>query len=173
MPNKTIIGYEELPYIEAAVKFDVHLMVKKPQDQLRKWFHTHADRFIVHVESEANLSEIIKNIKEHKRVVGLSINPETKISEIELYLDQISFLQFMTIHPGFQGSAFMPEVVDKISSFHAKYPDIIIMCDGGVTPEMVPQLVKAGASVLVSGSYIVKSGDVGKAIGELRRSISP
>src|SRR3990167_8930579 len=135
VPNKTIKGYNDLREIKSSAQFDVHLMVKRPQEV----------------------------IKECNRKVGLSLNPETYVDKIEQYLNEIDFVQFMTVHPGFQGSNFVNEVVDKISAFHKKYPDIMIMCDGGITSETAPKLVKAGASVLVSGSYILKSQNFKKA----------
>ena len=156
---------------ESIAKFDVHLMVQKPQDVIREWFKTKAERFIIHVESDVNLAEIIKEIKENNKKVGLTLNPETNIDKIEQHLNNIDFVQFMTVHPGFQGGQFVNEVVDKIETFHKKYPDIIIMCDGGVIPETGSKLVKAGASILVSGSYIVKSPDFGKAIKELKQHV--
>lgn len=175
VPNKTVTGYEEIKGIEAAVKFDVHLMVKKPQDHIKEWLHTYVDRFIVHAESNSpaggDLVEIIKIIKDHKRKVGIAINPETDTDGIEKYLKDIDFVQFMTVHPGFQGGEFVHEVVDKISAFHEEYPGIMIMADGGITPETAPKLVKAGASVLVCGSYIVKSQNVEAAIKVLGESI--
>src|SRR3989344_301906 len=167
VPNKTIVGYEELKSIESAAKFDVHLMVKKPQDVMKEWFYTHADRFIIHAESDVDLGGVIKNIKDHKRKVGLALNPETSIDKIEPYLSSrslasgaesrskasgIDFVQFMTVHPGFQGGEFVNEVVDKIAKFHGQYPDIMVMCDGGITPEVASKLIKVGASELVSGS---------------------
>src|SRR3989344_2369096 len=86
VPNKTISGYEEVKDIEAATKYDVHLMVKEPQKMIKEWFYSHADRFIIHVESEVSLSEIIKTIKEHDRKVGIALNPETSFEKIEEYL---------------------------------------------------------------------------------------
>ena len=77
----------------------------------------------------------------------------------------------MTVTPGFYGSKFLPEVVDKISDFHKKYPDILIMADGGITPETAPALVRAGASALVLGSYIMKSQNVEEAIKNLKEAI--
>lgn len=64
----------------------------------------------------------------------------------------------------------MPEVVDKIAAFHNKYPDIIIMSDGGITPETAPLLAKAGVTELVSGSYVIKNPDAQKALDELKNS---
>jgi len=188
--NLTVKGYNEIKETESAVKFDVHLMVKRPQDLMKEWYYTYADRFIIHAESEVVLADIIKVIQEHGRKVGLALNPETQVEKIEPYLlrsvrssasrrsrnktsenktiSGIDFVQFMTVHPGFQGGKFINEVIDHISLFHNKYPDIIIMCDGGITPETAPKLVKAGATVLVSGSYVVRSPDMGKAIEELK-----
>ncbi len=170
VPNKTLNGYDVIKEIETALKYDIHLMVKKPQDVLKEWFYTQADRIIIHAESEGDLDLIIGEIHRNSRKVGLSLNPETPIDKIFKYLDKIDFVQFMTIHPGFQGQQFMEEIVDKISSFHAKYPDIMIMSDGSTTPETAPKLVKAGVSLLVSGSYVVKSPDINQAIEELKKS---
>ena len=170
VPNKTIRGYEEIKDVENSVKFDVHLMVVKPQDILKEWLHTYADRIIIHVESECNLGELISEIHQNKKQVGLALNPETDTSRIEPFVDKVDFFQFMTVHPGFQGGQFVQEVVNKVAMFRDKYKGIMIMCDGGITPVTTPGLVKAGASVLVSGSYIIKSPDIDQAIEELKKS---
>lgn len=172
VPNKTVTGYEEVKDIEAPVKFDVHLMVVKPQDMIKEWLYSYADRFIIQAESDVDLGEILKNIREHGRKAGIVLNPETKPETVEKYLKEIDFIQFMTVHPGFQGAQFVTEVVDKIAEFHKKYPDIIIMADGGITPETAPALVKAGATELVAGSYIVKSENFEEAIKSLEASIT-
>ena len=172
VPNKTVQGYEELKEIEAAVKFDVHLMVEKPEEHLKEWLHTHADRFIIHVESKGDLLTVINELYKNRRKVGLSLNPDTPVDKIEKYLNEVDFIQFMTVYPGFQGGSFVTEVVDKIALFHKKHPDIIIMCDGGIAPETAPGLVKVGASVLVSGSYIVKSQNIEEAIKNLKIAVN-
>src|SRR3989344_5713411 len=82
VPNKTVTGYEEVKDIEAATKFDVHLMVKEPQEMMKEWLYSHADRFIIHAESDVDLGEIIKIIKEHDREVGLALNPETDFEKV-------------------------------------------------------------------------------------------
>lgn len=172
VPNKTIVGADEIMEIESAVEFDIHLMVSNPQEVLRRWMFTHADRYIIHIESEGDIAKAIGQVKDIGRGVGLAIKPETSVEKMEPYLKSVDFVQFMTVHPGFQGGEFVGEVVDKISAFHKKYPDIMIMADGGITPETAPHLVEAGASVLVSGSYIVKSENIKEAIKELKRVTS-
>ena len=170
VPNKTIKAYEELKEVESALKFDIHLMVQRPQDQIKEWFHTHADRFLIHAESEVDLNSILDEIREHDRKVGLVLNPETEVDKIKEFIGKIDYIQFMTIHPGFQGSEFLDEVVGKIASFHKEYPEVSILVDGGVTPGTAPKLVMAGVSTLISGSYIVNSSNVQNSIEELKES---
>ena len=168
IPNKTVKGYEELKEIESAVKFDIHLMVQKPQDQLKEWFNTPADRFLIHAESGVNLNWILDEIHKHGRRAGLVLNPETEVDKVKEFFDKIDYIQFMTVYPGFQGQVFLNQVINKIAEFHNEYPKIKIWVDGGVTPETASGLVKIGASVLVSGSYIVKSRDIKEAIQLLK-----
>lgn len=170
VPNKTVTGYDELREIEAGVKFDIHLMVENPEKYLKEWLHTHADRFIIHAESKGDLSGLVGELHKNGRKVGLAFNPETDPGKFKELVSKVGLVQFMTVHPGFQGGEFVSEVVDKIRKFHNENPDIIIMSDGSTTPETAPQLVRAGASVLVSGSYVIKSLDMKKAIEELKKS---
>ena len=170
VPNKTITGYDDIMQIETALKFDIHLMVKLPEVVMKEWMHTHAERFIVHIEAVADFEKFINDLHAIGKKVGIAINPETPVENLEPLLMQADFVQFMTVHPGFQGGEFVSEVVDKISAFHSKYPDIMIMADGAITPETAPLLVKAGASELVAGSYIIKSDNIEKAVGRLKEA---
>lgn len=170
VPNKTVNGHEDIMQLETALKFDIHLMLKLPELVMKEWMYTHAERFIVHIESAADFEKMINDLHANGKKIGLAINPETPADNLDPYLGDVDFVQFMTVHPGFQGAKFETSVVDKISAFHKKYPDILIMCDGGITPETAPLLVAAGASELVSGSYVIKSGDMEKAINNLIQS---
>ncbi|MBI2065123.1 MAG: ribulose-phosphate 3-epimerase [Candidatus Yanofskybacteria bacterium] len=171
VPNKTINGYDELRGFESALKFDVHLMVQRPQDVIREWFSTHADRFFIHAESDVNLNVIIEDIHKNERKVGLVLNPETEVDKIKEFIGKIDYIQFMTVHPGFQGGEFVEGVINIISDFRKAYPDIVIIADGGITPETAPKLKMAGVSIVVVGSYIIKSDNFGEAIEKLRSSL--
>lgn len=169
VPNETIKGYMELPLISTDLKFDVHLMVKSPLYLLSYWADiSQADRFIVHVESEDTIN-VLKELKFRNKQIGLALNPDTSISSIEPFLSLINFVQFMTINPGFQGRDFLDYVIEKIENFHKEYPEIIIAVDGGINPTTARNAVLAGACVLVSGSFIFKSGNIGKAIEKLKK----
>lgn len=169
VPTKTISGYEELIKIETEVRFDVHLMVSKPEDQMYFWYKTKADRFLIHSETDHGHSNLIEQIHLNGRKVGLVLNPETQVEKITEMIDNIDFIQFMMVHPGFYGSEFAESVVNKILEFHGQYPSVPIMVDGGVNLETTPRLIAVGATILVVGSYVVESQDVGKTIEELRK----
>ncbi|MBI2064290.1 MAG: ribulose-phosphate 3-epimerase [Candidatus Yanofskybacteria bacterium] len=168
VPNKTIAGYEEISKLETKLNFDVHLMVNNPEGQIYFWYQTKADRFLIHVESQADLRGLIDQIHSNNRMAGLVLNPDTPAEVIQEFVDDIDFVQFMTVDPGQYGADFREEVVSKIGNFHAKYPSMPIGVDGGVNPQTAPKLLAAGVSVFVVGSYIFSSEDVGKAIEELK-----
>ena len=172
VPNKTIKGYSELGLISTDLKFDVHLMVQNPVDQISHWYDIKkADRFIVHIESTDAVTAV-KEFRDTGKGIGLALNPDTPTRNIEPFMDMIDFVQFMSVYPGFQGGDFVEETTLKIRDFHAKYPFVPIVIDGGIHPENknVAELIEAGASLLVVGSHILSEGrDVEKAIEELKK----
>ena len=167
VPNETVKGYSELELVSTSLRFDVHLMVKNPLSQLAHWNKEKADRFIVHVESE-DITAAIKEVRSMGKNVGLALNPDTPISSIEPFVNIVDFVQFMTVNPGFQGRDFLDHIVEKIRSFRNKYPKVTIAVDGGINPTTAKSVIEAGADILISGSFILKSGSVGKAIEELK-----
>lgn len=171
VPNKTIDGIEELNKIENGSDITVHLMIKNPEEQIDDWLKTSAVGYIFHIEATDKAGELIKIIKENKKTAGIALNPKTPIETVMPYIDQIDFVHFMTVEPGFYGSKFVEPVLDKISELRRLYPGLLISVDGGVTPETAPKLVKAGVNILISGSYIFKSMDIGEAINNLKNSI--
>jgi ribulose-phosphate 3-epimerase len=171
VPSTTVKGVQELAQINTNMKLDVHLMVKDPINWLKDWYDTDADRIIIHVESDGDIKSYIDDIHRNDRKVGLALNPDTESKEIEGLLENIDFVQFMSVYPGFYGAKFVDKVVGKIDQFHKMYQAVPIMVDGGIDPEKVPQLVKVGVTMFVSGSYINKSEDVKKAIKELKNCL--
>lgn len=164
--NTTIKGYEELLKLETNLAFDVHLMVQKPD--LEPWFATKADRFILHVESEGDKLEYLMRLEEHGKRRALAVNPATDFKKMESLLPHLDFVQFMTVNPGFYGSPFLPDVLEHIRAFHDTHPHMAIAVDGGITDQTAPQVCSAGASLLVSGSYIINSSDIAASIQKLQ-----
>ncbi len=171
VPNMTILGFEETESLDTNLKIGVHLMVSKPENHIVRWLETPADKFIFHIEATSKAKEVIDAVKETDKMVGIAVNPQTPIVQIEPYIDQVDFVHFMTVEPGFYGGEFVSSVVDKIKDFHFYYPDKPIEVDGSITLETAPKLIEAGASMLVVGSYIWENKNIEKAIENLKSQI--
>ena len=175
VPNLTIGP----PVIKAlkkncSIKFDVHLMISPVHKYIDAYSNAGADIITIHPEATNDLSASIKKIKDLGKKVGVSLNPETKVSVIKNYLDEIDLVLIMSVNPGFGGQKFMPEVLSKIIELKniqkEKNIDFDIEIDGGINFENSKIAIKAGANILVSGTTIFKSnnGDIKKNIDLLK-----
>jgi len=156
--------------------FDVHLMISPVHKYIESYADAGADIITIHPEATDDMSASIKKIKDLKKKVGVSLNPETKVNVIKNYLDQIDLVLVMSVNPGFGGQKFMPEVLDKIKELKniqkEENIDFDIEIDGGINFENSKIAVAAGANILVSGTTIFKSnnGDIKKNIDLLKSS---
>jgi ribulose-phosphate 3-epimerase len=175
VPNLTIGP----PVIKAlkkncSIKFDVHLMISPVHKYIDAYADAGADIITIHPEATDDLSASIKKIKDLGKKVGVSLNPETKVSIIKDHLEQIDLVLIMSVNPGFGGQKFMPEVLDKIKELKniqkEKNLDFDIEIDGGINFENSKIAIEAGANILVSGTTIFKSnnGDIKKNIDLLK-----
>ena len=171
VPNLTIGP----PVIKAlrkhsSLKFDVHLMISPVQKYIEAYADAGADIITIHPEATQNLRESIKTIKDLKKKVGVSLNPESKIELITKFLDQIDLVLIMSVNPGFGGQKFMPEVLDKIKQLRKiqkeKKLNFDIEIDGGINFENCKIAIDAGANILVSGTTVFKSND-----GDIKKNI--
>jgi ribulose-phosphate 3-epimerase len=144
-------------------------MVNKAEEVVDEWVSTGATRVIVHAEMKGDLAMAITKLKDRAEI-GLALNIETAIDVIEPFKDEIQFVQCMGIdHIGFQGQKFDDEVINKIKEIKARYPQLPISVDGGVSLESAPKLIEAGANRLVVGSAIFDSDNVFDAIANFKR----
>ena len=171
VPTRTIVGYEELRRLDTKLKFDVHLMVKDPEHLIDHWHDLPADRFIVHVEATEMLPMLAEHCHSHSQQFWAAKNPETALSALTGLTVPLDGAMFMTVHPGQQGRPFVLEVLEQVKQFKAERPELLVMVDGGITPQTAPQCAAAGANILVAGSYIVCALDQTKALEELRSSL--
>ena len=177
VPNLTIGP----PVIKALKKytsliFDVHLMISPVHKYIEAYSDSGADIITIHPEATDDLNASILKIKELKKKVGVSLNPETKIDTVLNHLSKIDLVLIMSVNPGFGGQKFMPEVLDKVKKLKKirdeRKIDFDIEIDGGINFENSKTAIKAGANILVSGTTIFKgnNGDIKKNI-ELLKSI--
>ena len=139
--------------------FDVHLMIENPERYLEDFKAAGADIITVHTEATKHLHRTVTRIRELGLKAGISLNPATPISAIELVLSEIDMVLIMSVNPGFGGQKFIPFTLDKIRKLREMAPDIDIEVDGGVNKDNVAELVKAGANVLVAGTAVF-GGDI-------------
>jgi len=170
VPNKTIDGYEEIQRIKTNLQFEIHLMIEKPEEIIENWLKTRAIRFLIHIESTKKFKNLIGEIRKSRKEIGGVLNPKTDYIEIEPYLDEINLVQFMTVDPGFYGSPFLPDVLEKIKDFHRQYPNKLIQVDGGINPETIKLVELVGATRAAVGSFIFKSSNLKEALENLLSS---
>jgi len=172
VPNLTIGP----PVIKAlrkhcSIKFDVHLMISPVHKYIEAYADAGADIITIHPEATQNLQESIKMIKDLKKKVGVSLNPESEIELIIEFLDQIDLVLIMSVNPGFGGQKFMPEALDKIKHLkkiqQEKNLNFDIEIDGGINFENCKIAIDAGANILVSGTTVFKSND-----GDIKKNIN-
>ena len=175
VPNITI-GPEVIKRLRPITKlvFDVHLMITPVDNFIKDFAEAGADIITFHPEATKNLSNTIGLIKSFGKKVGVSLKPESPISLIESYLEQLDLILIMSVNPGFGGQKFMPEVLDKMKKLkeivdHKKL-EIDIEIDGGINFENSQKVKNCGANILVSGSTVFKEnkGDLKKNIQILR-----
>ena len=171
VPNLTIGP----PVIKALKKntsmpFDVHLMISPVHKYIEAYSEAGADIITIHPEATDDLNSSILKIKELKKKVGVSLNPETKIDIIRKYLNEIDLVLIMSVNPGFGGQKFIPEVLLKIKELKKiqenEKLNFDIEIDGGINFENYKKAIEAGANILVSGTTIFKNND-----GNIKKNI--
>ena len=164
---KTIRGLTDLP-------LDVHLMIERADHYVPRFIEAGANSITVHVEPEAKheIGKTLRAIRDSGCKVGLTLNPETPFAFVEPHLPNIDLLLIMTVHPGFGGQTFEPEMMEKVrraqdlrSSLGMHY---MLEVDGGITAETARLSIESGADVIVAGTAIFKADDYAAAIRALR-----
>ena len=142
--------------------FDAHLMVTNPDDLLEEYVAAGVDMITVHKEVTPHLDRTLTRIRDLGCKAGVSINPGTSLSGLEFLLEKLDLILVMSVNPGFGGQSFINSSIDKIIAVKELISSkpINIQVDGGINNETAPQVIKAGANVLVAGSAIFSGSDV-------------
>jgi ribulose-phosphate 3-epimerase len=152
--------------------FDVHLMIEDPDRYIEDFAKAGADIITVHAEATRHLHRTVQHIKALGKKAGVALNPATPLDHIKYVLQDLDLVLLMTVNPGFGGQQFIHNVLPKIEilSKHVDQYclDTEIQVDGGITPETAPLVTRAGARVLVAGSAIFGTPDIGTAVGNIR-----
>lgn len=157
------------------IGFELDLMIDRPERTLERWLALSPKRLIFHIESTDRMASVLEMLaKYHGYVeVGLALDTATPNEMLIPYLEArsaegnplVDFVQCMGIaRIGYQGEPFDDRVLGRLQQLRERYPDLVLSVDGGVGFDTAGALLAAGANRLVSGSAILKSGDVRDAI---------
>jgi ribulose-phosphate 3-epimerase len=174
VPNLTI-G----PLVVEAVRkvtdlpLDVHLMIEAPDRYIADFASAGADLITVHQEAVPHLHRTVQLIKSLGKRAGVSINPATPASTLDVILDELDLVLVMTVNPGFGGQGFIASGLAKIAALRREIDrrglTVELEVDGGVKISNIGRIAAAGADVFVAGSAVFGSADYAATIGELRR----
>jgi ribulose-phosphate 3-epimerase len=153
----------------AGVLLDVHLMIEAPERLVPDFIKAGASIVTVHVETCPHLHRTIQQIKELGARAGVTLNPATPLVTLEEILTEVDQVLIMSVNPGFGGQEFIPKVLPKIRQLRSIYAGDIAV-DGGVNQETAPKVIRAGANILVAGSYIFGAKDAKAAMERIRNA---
>lgn len=151
---------------------DVHLMIEKPERYIEMFVEAGADHLTVHYETCPHLHSTIQQIHAAGAKAGISINPSTSVSLLSDVVADAELVLVMSVNPGFGGQTFIPRTLQKLQQAAAiikqAKPAVHLQVDGGIDEERSRAVVKAGADVLVAGSFIFGSRNIPDAVRRLR-----
>ena len=165
---KALRKYTKLP-------FDVHLMISPVHKYIKDYADAGSDIITIHPEATDNLKNSIKHIRNLKKRVGVSLNPDTPVKKVINHLVNIDLILVMSVYPGFGGQKFMPEIIKKIEELSyirgRENLNFDIEVDGGINFSNSKLVIEAGANILVSGTTIFREnkGDIKKNIKILKK----
>jgi len=157
------------------VPLSVHLMLTRPDRYIDVFAKAGAATLLIHVESDCVVPAAIAEIRRLGIRAGLTLNPETPSDWVRELLGTVDEVLCMTVHPGYGGQAFMPEVLPKLRQIRqwareAGRPELDIMVDGGIKAETAAACAGAGANSFVAGTYLFQAADMAAEIGHLRNA---
>lgn len=168
------------PVIDAVAKactkpLDVHLMIVHPENYIRQVAATGAMIMNVHYEACTHLHRTVQEIHAAGMKAAVTLNPATPVCVLEDIINDVEMVLLMSVNPGFGGQKFIANTLNKVERLRAlidrSQSKALIEVDGGVQAETAPMLVRAGAEVLVSGSYIFKAADPIATISSLKHTL--
>jgi len=157
----------------SSVPIDVHLMITNPEEFVEPFAQAGADLISFHVEATRHPIRLAERIRDLGCKPGIVLNPGTSQDEIEFVVDAIDYVLVMTVNPGFGGQAFIPAMLENIQLVRAMIGDKDLQVDGGIDGNTAPEVVRAGANVLVAGSYVFRNDSYLGAIETLREAGRP
>ena len=166
VPSRSITA-EHLAALHMKLSWEVHLMVQRPEDYLESFRKAGAQKVVFHYEATSSPEEVIFQARKLSLEVGLAVNPETPVSVIYPLVSKVDSVLFLTVNPGFYGSPFIPEVLDKAVELRSTQPNLEIGVDGGIKESNIAQIAQLGIDVIYVGSAVFLQPNPGESFRHL------
>lgn len=145
----------------ASIPLDVHLMIEEPEKYALAFAEAGAHWVSFHVEACRHSHRLLKQLKEAGIKAGIALNPQTAVFSVQDLYEEVDFVNLMSVNPGFGGQKFIARTLHKIAELNAirqaNNLSFEIEIDGGVGPDNLEQLAKAGADIAVAGNAVFAS----------------
>lgn len=153
VPNTTFLDFSKFAPYAKRISLEAHLMVSQPEKYIKSLTDAGFKRLIAHVEAH-DPRLFFDQVKYEHVETGIAIDGPTEFEAIEPFLEEADSVLVMTYEAGFSGQKFQPEQMEKIKSIHSYLPDLPIEVDGGITDKTARLVKEAGATRLVSTSFL-------------------
>jgi ribulose-phosphate 3-epimerase len=144
---------------------DVHLMIAEPARYMERFIEAGPETITFHVETDeghARKGEAIAAIHAAGKHAGLAVSPDTPVSAVDPWLDELDIIMIMSVYPGWGGQGFIPEVAPKIAEARVKLAAAgrggLVHVDGGVNSKTADVVGAQGIDVCVVGSALFTRG---------------
>ena len=147
--------------------FDVHLMIRRTEQYIERFYDAGADMVTVHIESVEDMDFCIRAARKRNKQIGIAVNPGTDVSAVYPYLDKIDMVLLMSVEPGYGGQSYNPVVEEKLRLLREKMGDSFYLeVDGGIKKDNIRHVKDCGANVLVAGTAVF-NGEEEKSVRQL------
>jgi ribulose-phosphate 3-epimerase len=160
---------EQVAAVPKKLKWEAHLMMVRPEEHFDCLRGAGARRVVFHFEATPSPEAVIARARASGLGVGLAINPETPVPAFLPLAGRVDCVLFLTVHPGFYGAPFLPEVLDKVTELRTAAPDTEIGVDGGIKEGNVAQMARLGVNTICVGSAVFLQPDPAASFRRLTR----
>ena len=159
------------------IPLSVHLMLSNPCQYITTFVEAGADSLMIHIEAECDVPVALDRIGDYGIRPGITLNPETQAEMVFPVLDRVAEVLCMSVHPGYGGQAFIPEVLDKIRAIRNRAneigkKDLDILVDGGIDISTAERCARAGANAFIAGTPLYKAADMATDLETMRKAAS-
>ena len=139
-------------------RYQLHIMAVDPLERIKK-LPPEIDTIILHAETLEDIGEAVEEAEKHNLHLFIALNPDTPVVSLDEYLDVLDGVLIMSVNPGQYGAQFLPDQLAKVRWLRGKAAKLNVEVDGGMTDKTIGLAIAAGANMIASGSFIMKSKD--------------